>query len=80
MINPKWTAHNDLYNEGQEGYNPHMKHIAAVAVADSGARMIAGKRRTHDEAIRFAKNCLSGAARDAFVAQIHGAYPERYQN
>lgn len=23
MINPLWTAYNNLYNEGGEGYNPH---------------------------------------------------------
>lgn len=26
-INPAWKAHNDLYNEGGEGYNPHNKFV-----------------------------------------------------
>ena len=27
QINPMWTAYNNLYNEGGEGYNPHSQHI-----------------------------------------------------
>lgn len=26
-INPMWTAYNNLYNEGAEGYNPHDKYL-----------------------------------------------------
>lgn len=26
-LNPMWTAHNNLYNEGGDGYNPHDKYI-----------------------------------------------------
>lgn len=28
-INPLWTAYNNLYNEGDEGYNPHDQYISA---------------------------------------------------
>lgn len=27
-INPKWVEYNNVYNEGDEGYNPHPKFIA----------------------------------------------------
>lgn len=28
-INPLWIAHNNLYNDGGEGYNPHDKYIVS---------------------------------------------------
>ena len=33
ILNPKWKAHNDFYNEGGEGYNPHPKYINRDAPA-----------------------------------------------
>ena len=32
-LNPAWKRHNDYYNEGGEGYNPHSKWIAAPVAA-----------------------------------------------
>lgn len=26
-LNPAWAAHNSLYNDGGEGYNPHSKYL-----------------------------------------------------
>lgn len=78
IINPQWIEYNRSMNEGGEGYNPHPKYIASPAVAPAGARkMIAGKARTYDEAIKFARNCLSGAQKDAFLAQVAAAFPGR---
>lgn len=75
MINPKWTAYNDSMNEGGEGYNPHPKHIAAPARAASApAKMIAGKLRTQADALKFARNCLSGEQRRVFEAQVSAAF------
>ena len=81
IINPKWTEYNQVMNEGGDGYNPHQKYIAAVGAssvaANNGARkMIAGKARTRDEAIKFARNCLSGTQKEAFLAQVAAAWPQ----
>ncbi len=35
QINPKWKAHNDLYNEGGEGYNPYEKWLNNIPGASS---------------------------------------------
>lgn len=79
IINPKWIEYNNTYNEGGEGYNPHAKYISAPVARPAGAaRMIGGKMRTHDDAIKFARNCLSGAQKDSFLAQVQAAFPERY--
>jgi hypothetical protein len=44
-INPAWVAHNALYNEGGEGYNPHRKWIAKLSVKPSLAvRMLKDER------------------------------------
>jgi hypothetical protein len=32
--------------------------------------MIAGKARTHADALKFARNCLSGAQRETFLAEV----------
>ena len=44
MINPAWTAWQNLQNEGGEGYNPHAKWIAkpisATVVAAKSSRML----------------------------------------
>ena len=78
-LNPAWVAHNDLYNEGGEGYNPHPKFICAQPVAPSGAaRVIRGKRRTHAEAVRFANAALAGADKARFMAEVKTAFPELY--
>ena len=79
-LNPVWKAHNDLYNEGGEGFNPHQKYIAvpAAALVAGASRFIAGKRRTHAEAVKFAKNCLSGAQKEGFMAEVKAAFPENY--
>lgn len=78
-INPAWVAHNELFNEGGEGYNPHPKYIIATQPAASGAaRMIRGKMRTHDDAIKFAKTCLSGAQKQGFLDEVKRIFPERY--
>ena len=29
-INPAWKLHNDIYNEGHEGYNPHPKFVTST--------------------------------------------------
>lgn len=84
-INPKWAEYNRVMNEGGEGYNPHSKYIAAAISAPIAAKqpasngsrkMIMGKARTREEAIKFAKNCLSGAQKDAFLAQVAAAWPD----
>jgi hypothetical protein len=78
-INPKWLAYNNVMNEGGEGYNPHPKYIARAAARPAGAaRMIGGKARTHADAIKFANNCLSGAQKEHFLAQVKAAFPEIY--
>jgi hypothetical protein len=77
-INPKWIEYNRVMNEGGEGYNPHPKYISAPVAATASARkMIAGKARTYEEAVKFARNCLSGAQKDAFLAQVAEAFPDR---
>ncbi len=81
QLNAKWVEYNRSMNEGGEGYNPHPKFIAAPVAAaaprQAGAtRMIGGKARTYADAVKFAKNCLSGAQRDAFMAQVKAAFPE----
>lgn len=76
-INPKWTEYNNSMNEGGEGYNPHPKYIASVAAPAGVRKMIAGKARTYDEAIKFARNCLSGAQKDSFLAAVAEAFPDR---
>lgn len=85
IINPKWIEYNLVMNEGGEGYNPHSKYIAAVGAAPVAAKqsasngvrkMIAGKARTRDEAIKFARNCLSGTQKEAFLAQVAAAWPQ----
>lgn len=46
IINPAWKWHNDTYNEGGEGYNPHPKWIDSegkpevVSVTPSNERLI----------------------------------------
>jgi len=30
-VNPLWTAYNNLFNEGGEGYNPHDQYITTGA-------------------------------------------------
>lgn len=77
-INPKWLEYNRLMNEGGEGYNPHPKYIAQVARPAGAARMISGKFRTHADAVKFAKNCLSGTQRDSFMAEIKAVFPDHY--
>lgn len=75
-LNPAWKRHNDLYNEGGEGFNPHPKYIAAAAVTTTSApaRMIAGKLRTQADALKFARACLSGDQRKAFEAEVARAF------
>lgn len=76
-LNPAWVEYNNSMNEGGEGYNPHPKFICSPATRAAGpARMIAGKARTHADAIKFAKNCLSGAQRESFLAEVKAAFPE----
>lgn len=29
IINPLWTAYNNIHNEGGEGFNPHDKHLGS---------------------------------------------------
>jgi hypothetical protein len=41
-LNPEWTSHNNLHNEGGEGYNPHPKYIT-VANTAATAPLSAGK-------------------------------------
>lgn len=78
-LNPAWIAYNNAVNEGGEGFNPHPKFIqSAPAAAASAARMIVGKRRTHAEAVKFAKNCLSGAQKEHFMLEVRNAFPENY--
>lgn len=75
QINPKWAEYNRVMNEGGEGYNPHPKFIAAAArPAVAATRMIRGKARTHADAVKFARNCLSGAQYDAFMAEVNAAF------
>lgn len=76
QLNPAWVRHQNLYNEGGEGFNPHAKFLAAAPVAKAPARMIAGKLRTHADALRFAKIALSGEQKVAFLAQVAAAFPE----
>ena len=74
-LNAKWVEYNNTYNEGGEGYNPYPKFVAsAPAAARAPAKMIAGKMRTQADAVKFAKNCLSGTQRDAFLAQVAAAF------
>ena len=78
-INQKWIEYNNTYNEGGEGYNPHPKYINTTAARPASAtRMVCGKMRTHDDAVKFARNCLSGAQKDSFLTQVRAAFPERY--
>ena len=78
-INPKWLEYNRLMNEGGEGYNPHQKFISPRVSTTVGVRkMIAGKARTYDEAVKFARNCLSGAQKESFMAEVKAAFPEHY--
>lgn len=73
--NPAWKAYNDLQNEGGEGYNPHPKFIATALVRPIGSsKMIQGKMRTQADAIKFANNCLSGAQRDTFLAEVNTVF------
>lgn len=75
QINAKWVEYNNTYNEGGEGYNPHPKFIGATArSAAAPKRMIRGKARTQAEAVKFARNCLSGAQYDAFMAEVNAAF------
>jgi hypothetical protein len=74
QINPAWVHHNNLYNEGGEGFNPHPKYISAAAVTKAPARMIAGKMRTQADALKFARTCLSGEQRKAFEAEVARAF------
>ena len=77
VLNAKWVEHNNTYNEGGEGYNPHPKYItkpAVQAARPGAAKMIAGKLRTEADARKFARNCLSGAQRDTFLAQVDAAF------
>ena len=76
QLNPAWIRHNNVYNEGGEGFNPHAKYIAAAAAPKAPARMIAGKLRTHAEALRFAKIALSGEQKTRFLAEVAAAFPE----
>jgi hypothetical protein len=77
-INPAWIEYNKTYNEGAEGYNPHPKFVPLTVSTASAARMIAGKRRTHADAVKFAKNCLSSAQKDGFMVEVKAAFPELY--
>jgi hypothetical protein len=71
QINAKWIEYNRVMNEGGEGFNPHPKFIAAPArSAAAPARMIAGKLRTQADALKFAKNCLHGAQKESFLAEV----------
>jgi hypothetical protein len=71
ILNAKWVEYNNTYNEGAEGYNPHPKFIAAAPrPAAAATRVIAGKARTHADALKFARNCLSGAQRETFLAEV----------
>ena len=64
--------------EGGEGYNPHQKFISSPVYTPAGARkMIAGKARSYEEAVKFARNCLSGAQKDSFMAAVAAVFPER---
>ena len=74
IINPKWAEYNRVVNEGGEGYNPHPKYIAAPQQVASARKMIAGKARTYDEAVKFARNCLSGAQRESFLSEVAAAF------
>lgn len=40
MINPEWSKHNAIYNEGGEGYNPHSKWIAKPATVQAIGRLL----------------------------------------
>lgn len=82
-INPAWKAHNDLYNEGGEGFNPHPKYLPAAAPAQAAAqaepkRMIRGQPWTHESALRFAGNNVPGFDREAWLADVRKAFPEHY--
>ena len=48
------------------------------AAVQTQARMIMGKRRTHADAVRFAKAALSGADKVNFLAAVKAAFPELY--
>lgn len=48
-------------------------------VVQTQTRMVVGKRRTHADAVRFAKAALSGADKVAFLAKVKEAFPELYQ-
>ena len=52
--------------------------IQQKAVVQTQARMIAGKRRTHADALRFCKAALSGGDKLAFLASVRAAFPELY--
>ncbi len=75
QVNPKWAEYNNAMNEGGEGYNPHPKYIATSATRPSSAtRVVGGKARTKEQAIKFANNCLSGAQRESFLSQVAAAF------
>ncbi len=71
QINPLWTAHNNTYNEGGEGFNPHPKYIAAPVVSAAPRKYIraAGRAYTHAEALKAAKN-MAKFQRDPFLAEV----------
>ena len=48
------------------------------AVTQTQSRMIMGKRRTHADAVRFAKAALSGGQKVNFLAAVKAAFPELY--
>lgn len=48
------------------------------AAAQTQSRMIMGKRRTHADAVRFAKVALSGDQKINFLAAVKAAFPELY--
>jgi phage-related protein (TIGR01555 family) len=51
---------------------------AQKAAAQTQARMIAGKRRTHADAVKFAKAALSGSGKENFLNSVKKAFPELY--
>jgi hypothetical protein len=39
-INPEWSKHNAIYNEGGEGYNPHNKWMQKSATVQAVGRIL----------------------------------------
>jgi len=39
-INPDWSKHNAIYNEGGEGYNPHNKWMQQPTKAQANGRLL----------------------------------------